>query len=102
MMQKRKTRYFHLTLLAAGLVSCALLATLSLFGSQLAALSFAAVIDCVFLLSVLAVASFLAFSFLPYFHGDRRWYAISALLTVAFFVGGAIVWRLPVAAGTVI
>ncbi|MBE6601450.1 MAG: hypothetical protein E7637_02950 [Ruminococcaceae bacterium] len=100
-MKKRRTRYFRLTLLFAGLISCAFLVVLWLFGTQLAALSLMALIDSVFVLSGLAAASFLIFSFFPYFQGDRRWYAISALLTVAFFVGGAIVWRLPIATGTV-
>ena len=49
--------------------------------------------DCVFAVMALATVSFLLFSFLPYFHGDKRWYTISALLTAVFFISAVMVWQ---------
>ena len=43
----------------------------------------------------LAALSFLIFSFLPYFHGDRRWFAIPTLLTAVFVLGTAMLWQFP-------
>jgi hypothetical protein len=43
----------------------------------------------------MAGISFLVFSFVPYFRGDSRWYSISALLTVAFFIGAGMLWQNP-------
>ncbi|MBQ2734919.1 MAG: hypothetical protein IJF33_03720 [Clostridia bacterium] len=98
-MIRRRTRYFKITFLSSLGFSAAFLAVLALFGAQLANANFQSVADSVFVLMALAAGSFLLFSFTPYFRGDKRWYSISALFTVVFFMGAVIVWQLPVAAG---
>jgi len=95
-MQKRRTHHFRLTLMISFGLSALLLAILSIFGNYLGTISFETVVNCTFATLALAAASFLVFSFFPYFRGDKRWYSISALLTVTFFVGSAILWGLPV------
>ena len=95
-MQKRRTQYFKLTFLTVLGASALFLLILAAFGGRLAAHSFNLVADSIFAVMALATVSFLAFSFLPYFRGDKRWYAISGLLTVAFFSGATILWQLPV------
>lgn len=96
-MIRQRTRYFKITLLSSLGFSAAFLAVLALFGAQLANAHLQSLTDAVFTLMALAAGSFLLFSFTPYFRGDRRWYSISALLTLAFFMGAVIVWQLPVA-----
>ena len=98
-MQKRRTHHFKLTLLISLGISTVFLLLLAAFGARLCALSFHAVADSIFVFLVTAAASFLIFSFLPYFRGDKRWYSISALLTVVFFCGVAILWQFPVSGG---
>ena len=93
-MQKRRTHYFHMTLGASSAFSALFLAVIAIFGRTLAASNFRGVTDCVFAVMALAAGSFLVFSFLPYFHGDRRWYTISALLTVVFFVAAVLLWQM--------
>ena len=95
-MQQRRTRHFKITLLSVLGASALFLLCLALFGKAIALSNFTLILDCVFAVMVLAVASFLAFSFMPYFHGDKRWYSISALLTAVFFVGAVILWQVPV------
>ena len=92
-MQKRRTQYFHRTLGASTALSTVFLAVIATFGRTLAATNFDGVADCVFAVMALAAGSFLVFSFLPYFHGDRRWYAISLLLTVVFFIAAILLWQ---------
>ena len=94
-MQKRRTHYFHITLGASTALSTLFLAVIALFGRTLAASNFRGITDCVFAVMALAAGSFLVFSFLPYFQGDRRWYAISAILTVVFFLSAVLVWQMP-------
>ena len=96
-MQKRRTHHFKVTLAVAFGLSSITLLLLGLFAEKLSAGAFGVVTDCIFVLLGLAAASFLAFSFFPYFRGDKRWFSISALLTVAFFIGTAILWQAPVA-----
>ena len=98
-MQKRRTKHFRLTLLTAIGLSAATLVFLAIFGARIAAYSVTALVDGIFVVLALAAASFLIFSFLPYFHGDKRWYSISALLTVAFFGCAAILWQIPAVGG---
>ena len=100
-MQKRRTQHFRITLTAVLGASALFLLCLLLFGRAVATTHFSLIHDCVFAVMALAVGSFLAFSFLPYFHGDKRWYSISALLTAVFFVGTVILWQVPFT-GTVI
>lgn len=92
-MQKRRTHYFHITLGASTALSALFLAVIAIFGRTLAASHFDGVTDCVFAVMAMAAGSFLVFSFLPYFHGDRRWYAIPALLTVVFFIAAILLWQ---------
>lgn len=100
-MQKRRTQYFHITLGASSAFSALFLAVIAIFGRTLASANFNGVTDCVFAVMALAAGSFLVFSFLPYFQGDRRWYSISALLTVVFFLSAVLLWQLsPIGAVT--
>lgn len=94
-MQKRRTQHFKMTLAIAGAFSMLIPAMIAAFGRQMTQADPNLAIGCIFAVLVLAAASYLTFSFLPYFRGDRRWYSISALLTVAFFAGAAILWQLP-------
>lgn len=95
-MQKRRTQHFKITLWTASAVSVLFLLWVALFGTKLAVSHFDGVLDSVFAVMGLATASFLVFSFMPYFRGDKRWYSISALLTVVFFVGAMMLWQVPV------
>ena len=72
-MQQRRTQHFKITLLSSLTASAAFLAWLAFFGTKLAATHFQGVLDAIFAVMLLATVSFLAFSFLPYFHGDKRW-----------------------------
>ncbi len=94
-MQKRRTHHFKVTLSIVTGASSLLLLILAMFGSSFTIDSLDVLINCIFTVLGLAAASFLMFSFVPYFRGDKRWYSISALLTVAFFIGTAIIWRVP-------
>ncbi len=96
-MKKIKTRRFFKAFYTSLGLSAAFLLWMVLFGRGLAAEHFDGVTGGVFALLALAAGSFLAFSFLPYFHGDKRWFAIPSVLTVAFFAGAAILWQVPVA-----
>ena len=96
-MKTLRTRYFRLTLRLVLGFSALFLGWFALFGRRLAQTYFDGITDVVFSIFGLAAASFLIFCFVPYFRGDRRWYSISALLTVVFFVGAAMLWQVPVA-----
>ncbi len=95
-MKKIKTRRFFKAFYISLALSAAFLLWMLLFGKGLAAEHFDGVTGGVFAVLALAAGSFLVFSFLPYFHGDKRWFAIPSVLTVAFFVGAAILWQVPV------
>ena len=94
-MQRRRTQQFKITFLSVSTAATLFLAWLAMFGMKLAATHFRGVLDAVFSVMMLATVSFLAFSFLPYFNGDKRWYSISALLTVVFFVSAVMLWSAP-------
>ncbi len=94
-MKKIKTRRFFKVFYTSLGLCAAFLAWLLLFGQQLAAEHFGSVTVGVFALLALAAGSLLAFCFFPYFRGDKRWFAIPSLLTVAFFAGTAILWQVP-------
>ena len=66
-----------------------------IFGRSIAVQNFDVLIGCAFAVLALAAISFLVFCFLPYFHGDRRWFAIPTLLTAAFVIGTAVLWQFP-------
>ena len=74
----------------------AFLLFLLIFGRSLAASNFDLLLGCVFAVLGIATLSFLVFSFLPYFHGDRRWFAIPTLFTAVFMVGTAMLWQFPI------
>ena len=95
-MQKRRTHHFKVTLYTVLSVSAVFLTCLMMFGKGFTAAHFSVINDCVFSVMALAVASFLTFSFLPYFQGDKRWYSISAVLTAVFFVGTVVLWQAPI------
>lgn len=99
-MQKRRTHHFKITFWTASLLSALFLLWFGIFGTKLAVSHFEGILDCVFAVMGLATGSFLLFSFMPYFRGDRRWYSISALLVAVFFAGAMMLWQAPV--GTVI
>lgn len=98
-MKKRRTHQFKVTLSTVSAVSLLFLAWFALFGKKLAQTNFQGVTDAVFSVMVLATVSFLAFSFLPYFRGDKRWYSISVLLTFVFFVGTAMLFGVSTTGG---
>jgi len=101
-MKKRRTHQFKITLTSVSAASILFLLWIALFGKQLAQTQFRGVADAVFAVMALAVGSFLAFSFLPYFRGEKRWYSISALLTLVFFVGTAMLFSVPLPAGVLV
>lgn len=76
-------------------IGAAFLLFLLIFGRSIAEANFDVLIGCVFTVLGLAAVSFLVFCFLPYFQGDRRWFAIPTLLTAVFMVGTAMLWQLP-------
>ena len=98
-MKRLRTRHFRIALCSVLGFSAIFLGWFALFGRKLALTHFDGIMDVVLAVFVLAAASFLAFCYVPYFRGDRRWYTISALLTVVFFVGAAMLWQVP---GTVV
>ena len=94
-MQKRRTQHFKMTLAIAVATSCLLLFVLAISGKYFTSGSLGFLVNCIFAVLGLAATSFLVFSFVPYFRGDRRWYSISALLTLAFFIGAGMIWQSP-------
>lgn len=98
-MKRRRTMIFKRTFLGVGAICSVFLGWFAFFGISLAETHFQTLADGVFSILAIAVGSLLLFSFFPYFRGDKRWYSISALLTVAFFVGTVILWQAPVTGG---
>lgn len=94
-MKKIRTKRFLCSLYAAIGLSVLFLGWLLLFGRELAAEYFDGVTGCLFAVMALATLCFVVFCFVPYFHGDRRWFAIPSLLTVVFFIGTAVLWQVP-------
>ena len=94
-MKKIRTRTFLRAFYTSLGVGAAFLLWMLLFGQNLAIDHFGGVFVAVFAFLGLAAVSFLAVCFVPYFHGDKRWYAIPSLLTVVFFMGTAILWQTP-------
>lgn len=94
-MKKIRTRNFFLTLkLVSGFSACFLL-WMMILGRRLAIHHFDGITMSVFAIFGIAAASFLAFCFVPYFKGDRRWFSIPSILTVVFFVCLMILWKTP-------
>lgn len=96
-MKKIKTRQFLKAFYTSLGISAVFLLWMAAFGCRLAMDHFDGVTVGVFAFLALAAISFLAFSFVPYFHGDKRWFAIPSLLTVVFFTGTAMLWQVPIA-----
>ena len=94
-MKKIRTQQFFKTLYTSMGIGAAFLLFILIFGKNIAAQNFDVLIGCVFTFLGLAAFSFLVFCFLPYFHGDRRWFAIPSLLTAVFMVGTAMLWQFP-------
>jgi len=94
-MKKIRTRQFFKTLYTSMGIGGAFLLFMLIFGRSIAASNFDVLLGCVFAVLGLAAMSFLAFCFLPYFHGDHRWFAIPTLLTAVFVVGTAMLWQFP-------
>ena len=94
-MKKIRTRQFFKTLYTSMGIGGAFLLFMLIFGRSIAAHNFDVLLGCVFAILGLAAISFLAFCFLPYFHGDRRWFAIPTLLTTVFVLGTAMLWQFP-------
>lgn len=94
-MKKIRTRQFFKTLYTSMGIGAAFLLFLLIFGRSIAEANFDVLIGCVFTVLGLAAVSFLVFCFLPYFQGDRRWFAIPTLLTAVFMLGTAMLWQLP-------
>ena len=95
-MKKIKTEQFFKTLYTSMGIGGAFLLFLLIFGKGIATNNFDVLLGCVFTVLGLATLSFLVFSFLPYFHGDRRWFAIPALFATVFMVGTAMLWQFPI------
>ena len=94
-MKKIRTIQFYKTLYTSIGVGGAFLIFLLIFGRSIAAQNFDVLTGCVFSILGLAALSFLIFSFLPYFQGDRRWFAIPTLLTAVFMLSTAMLWQFP-------
>ena len=100
-MKKLKTSQFLKVLYASLGFSAAFLLWMMAFGRGLATQYFDSITYCVFAILAIATLSFVVFCFVPYFRGDKRWFAIPSILTVAFFMGTAILWQVP-ALGTAV
>ena len=94
-MKKIRTEQFFKTLYTSIGIGASFLLFILIFGRGIAAQNFDVLMGCVFAVLGLAAVSFLVFSFLPYFHGDRRWFAIPTLLTAVFVLGTAMLWQFP-------
>ena len=94
-MKKIRTRQFFKTLYTSMGIGAAFLLFILIFGKSIAVQNFDVLIGCAFTVLGLAALSFLVFCFLPYFHGDRRWFAIPTLLTAVFVLGTAMLWQFP-------
>ena len=100
-MKKIRTRQFLKALYTSLGFSSLFLLWMLLFGKELAVNYFHSVTACVFAVLAMAVLSFVGVCFLPYFRGDKRWFAIPSLLTCVFFFGTVLLWQVPIV-GTVI
>ena len=95
-MKKIRTEQFFKTLYTSMGIGSVFLLFMLFFGRSIATSNFDVLLGCVFTILGLAVLSFLIFSFLPYFHGDRRWLAIPTLFAAVFMIGTAMLWQFPI------
>ncbi|MBQ8311039.1 MAG: hypothetical protein IJX80_08515 [Clostridia bacterium] len=94
-MKKIRTKRFFKALYLSMGFSAVFLVWMATFGRGLAAYYFDSITYSVFALLAIATLFFVVFCFVPYFRGDRRWFAIPSILTLAFVVGTAILWQVP-------
>lgn len=94
-MKKIKTRRFRKAFYGSLGFSAVFLLWMSLFGKELAVQYFDGILGCLCAVFGGAALSFVVFCFVPYFHGDKRWFSISAVLTLAFFAGTCMLWQIP-------
>jgi len=95
-MKRIRTKRFLWSLYVSLGLSALFLGWLLFFGRELAVECFDGVTVGLFGVIALAMLSFVAFCFVPYFRGDKRWFAIPSLLTVVFFIGTALLWQVPI------
>lgn len=95
-MKRKRTRYFRLSVKIVASFCAAFLLFLLTFGKKIAADHFDGMAALTFSLLAVAVLSIFVFFVVPFFRGDRRWYAIPGILTTVFFCGAAILWSVPV------
>ncbi|MBQ8415841.1 MAG: hypothetical protein IJX13_02915 [Clostridia bacterium] len=98
-MKKIRTRQFLKALYTSLGVCAAFLFWMLVFGKGIAQDNFQSIAGCVFAFLALAAITFLAVCFVPYFKGDKRWFAIPSLLTAVFFMGTAMLWQVPLGGG---
>lgn len=98
-MKAIRTRYYKMTMCGVS-IFCALY--LTVFAILTRKLCPAGGIDgaaaALFCLIALATMSFLLFCFQPFFKGDRRWFSVSGVLTVSFFIGSMVLFQTPITA----
>ena len=95
-MKRKRTRYFKLSLKAVSLFGIAFLLFLLTFGKQIALSHFEGMAGLTFSILALSLISLFVFVYIPFFRGDKRWYAISGILSTIFFFGASILWTIPV------
>ena len=95
-MKRKRTRCFKISLKAVSLFGMAFLLFLLTIGKEIAKAHFESMAGLTFSVLALSMISLFAFIYIPFFRGDRRWYAISGILSTIFFFGASILWRLPV------
>lgn len=95
-MKRKRTRYFHHSMKIACAISGAFLFFLLTVGKEIAKTHFSSMAAVTFSILALSALCLFVFLSLPFFKGDRRWYAIPGLFTVVFFCGAAILWGVPV------
>ena len=93
-MKKLRTRHFHIALCTSLSFSAVFLMCFALIGKKMAETHFVGMSEALLWLFGMAAASFLVFCFVPYFHGDNRWYSVSTIFTLAFCIGSAILWQM--------
>ena len=95
-MKRKRTRYFRRAMkIVCGFGGVFLLFLLTI-GKQIAKAHFDGMAALTFSVLALSALLLLAFIYLPFFKGDRRWYAIPGVLVTTFVFGAAILWRVPV------
>ena len=94
-MKRKRTRYFRFSMKFVAAFGAAFLLFLLTFGKEIARTHFEGMAGVTFSILALAALSIFVFFFVPFFRGDRRWYAIPGVLATVFFCGAAILWSVP-------